>query len=321
MLGLRILPLVLAWAARAIRLDETNYAALSIDSQPTLKREPSLDEMKKKLLKKSKSGTPGAESGDCAVHDVDNYRPSDGEKCYIYMYMCSDTEESSTVKDHNAGDIAWGLTHTGKASSCFHYGKYLHIFKVEVALASMYQAASKKHQYYSQCNFFTCEALAKRLGNPVKHCEGGMPLCGCGLQGNKCGNPPDRKTRTANNFGWRTRSFEFGLTYQFALPRRAMGEINASRAYDFASRRAWAPAEGDASEDAPYQWRPTPGAEKSRVVDIEKCFGNHVWRENQTVQEAIDAFRQRVLVAKPKGDCKGANSGRRWFEAGMPQES
>jgi len=310
MSGLWILPVFLACAVTARRFDVDNASSLSIDAQPRLEKQPSLKQLSKLLRKNEK---PGPASGDCAVHDVDNYRPSDGERCFIYMYMCSNTEESFKVTDHNAGDIAWGLTHTGKSSSCFHYGKYLHIFKVEVALASMYR------NHYAQCNYFSCEQLEKHLGKPVRKCEFGMPLCGCGLKGDQCGNPPD-KQRIANNFGWRTHSFEFGLTYQFALPKRAMGAINASNAYDFAQRRAWAATEGNVSEDAPYQWRPTPGAEKSRVIDIEKCLGNHVWQNSQTVKEVINAFRQKVLVAKPRGDCKGANSGRRWFEAGVTQE-
>jgi len=307
MLGVWIPLAFLVRAGTAMRLDGVSQASVSSRSSD----EPSPEEVRKLLKKK---GKPGPASGDCALYDVDNYRPSDGERCYMYMYMCSGTGEASTVKDHNAGDIAWGLTHTGKGSSCFHYGTYLHIFKVEVALSSMYR------NKYSQCNFFTCEQLEKHLGKAVKKCEGGMALCGCGLKGDKCGNPPD-KQRVANNFGWRTRTLEFGLSYQFALPKRAMGNINASNAYDFAYRKAWATTEGDASEDAPYQWRPTPGAEKSRVIDIEKCLGKHVWRDNQTIEEAIDAFRTLVLVPKPKGDCKGDNSGRRWFEAGMIQEA
>mmetsp|Transcript_9882 Transcript_9882/g.30707 ORF Transcript_9882/g.30707 Transcript_9882/m.30707 type:complete len:301 (+) Transcript_9882:37-939(+) len=289
----QLLPLLLVGSAGFRVVEDDIQANGEMQGSSLGSAAPTAEELQELVKKSSK---PGPQSGECAVHDVDNYKPADGEKCYVYMYGCSGRKKPMGPAEHNTGDVAWALTHEGSASSCRHYGKYLHIWQVEVAKAAMWK------NHYEQCNFFECSKLEKRLGAKIRGCRGGLSLCGCGLLGDECGSPPDPQM-VANNFGWRIRNFAYGISYQFSLPSRAMGPVDAARAYDFAVRRPWASKPPDRSEDATFQFNTSAEMPLSRVVNIDKCLKKHVWKKGQTEEEAVAAFQRHVLGEVPSKGC------------------
>mmetsp|Transcript_115615 Transcript_115615/g.361637 ORF Transcript_115615/g.361637 Transcript_115615/m.361637 type:complete len:298 (-) Transcript_115615:150-1043(-) len=286
----QLLPLLLVGSAGFRVVEDDIQANGEMQGSSLGSAAPTAEELQELVKKSSK---PGPQSGECAVHDVDNYKPADGEKCYVYMYGCSGRKKPMGPAEHNTGDVAWALTHEGSASSCRHYGKYLHIWQVEVAKAAMWR------NHYEQCNYLKCKQVKKLK---LQGCRGGLSVCGCGLEGERCGGPQQPQL-PANNFGWRIRNFAYGISYQFSLPSRAMGPVDAARAYDFAVRRPWASKPPDRSEDAAFQFNTSAEMPLSRVVNIDKCLKKHVWKKGQTEEEAVAAFQRHVLGEVPSKGC------------------
>mmetsp|Transcript_111053 Transcript_111053/g.344421 ORF Transcript_111053/g.344421 Transcript_111053/m.344421 type:complete len:268 (+) Transcript_111053:32-835(+) len=217
----------------------------------------------------------GPEDGSCAVHSFDNYKPPSSTVCYVRLYKCADESERFSIKDSNTGDIAWAL-----ASKCHKYGKYLHIWRVEVAQSAMKDGRGK----YKQCN------RSAKWGK----------LCGCGLTvddeqklAKQC-PPPDPAAWGPTAFGWRTKSFETGTVYQFSTPHRAMGDIDEAQAEKFVQSKGHR-KHSPSDTDAPFQWRQ---AKKERVIDINACLKKHVLTGSGGLDEMIERFRTAVFRKK-----------------------
>merc|ERR1719433_1648762 len=141
----------------------TGAAALALLLAPAWSHRVTLqvaDESGPQLKRKKGRGfthDAGPGAGECATYAVDNYAPPADGKCFVRLYKCAEKAEYFSIKNANLGDITWALT-----EKCRSYGNYLHVWKVEVAQASMIHGEHK----YQQCN---------------RNADYGL-LCGCGLK-------------------------------------------------------------------------------------------------------------------------------------------
>jgi len=217
--------------------------------------------------------------GHCAVYDVDNYAPPTSEKCFIRLYKCSDWEGTFPIVNSNTGDAAWALS-----KECWKYGKYLHIWQVEVAQPAIRGGKGR----YAQCN----------RADPY-----GI-LCGCGLNPERpdvlakhC-PAPEPWLHTAKAFGWRKKSFnDVGGVYQFSLPYKAKGEPDFKAAQDFVRRKGYK-KHGPEDGDAPFQWKEI---KHEKAIDIWECLNKHVNHDAGDLNERLARFQAMVLDGSAEG--------------------
>jgi len=230
-------------------------------------------------------------TGDCAFHDLDNWKPPTDSKCSIYVYRCSTTSKGQ-LDNHNVGDVGWALS-----SECHSYGDLLHIYKIYVARSWMYQQPCWD-------------------GGVLGWCKGGYTqcnhnVCGCGMSGNDCGEDPGRNKKDANHFGWRKvpdalhpniPALGWDLStcpcHHFSLPKRAEGRVDDERTKEFIAEKQYE----DRSIDAKFQWRRSGGI---KVVKVEDCIKKHVLTAGSTLEEKLKAFQSAVLEGGlADGDCE-----------------
>lgn len=179
---------------------------------------------------------------------------------------------SFRVRDQNTGDISWALD-----KECWHYGKYLHVWRVQVAKVSLMNGS----RHYTQCN------RSPKYGS----------LCDCGLKVDtdeklkKQGCPPPRPWEyAANVFGWRTKQYQTGIFHQFSFPRKAMGSVDPQKAAEFLNEKGYK-KHGPKDGDATFQWKQD---RTEFIVDIAACLKKHV-STGMDLKDASDDERKDNL--------------------------
>lgn len=174
---------------------------------------------------------------DCADYaDVDEYKPSTDDTCYIRVYRCDPSVQKSKLKDRNAGDASWAASDVGL--SCGHYGKLLNVWRIEIPKATL--QGSKRG--YKQCNRNRCGG-SSRVGWRYKG----------GGNGKKQFSFP--KAAEGPGKGWKQKCLERSINIEKCLKRYTWGTNTHSEAVSI-------------FKDKVLTSNPAPGCEPVGKVDM-----------------------------------------------------
>jgi len=223
----------------------------------------------------------------CGRFSADNWKAPTSDKCSVLMFRCTPNKNEEVASNHNYGDLSWGLS-----TECRSYGKYLKIYYVEFARAWLsYDIPYDGGHIYGRASFSQCN------GGPNGF------VCGCGMHGTSCGTNPKKTRKDANHFGWRIvpdithwsafHNYDTCPCVQYALPKRAEGEVDAKKTKEFIKGSGLS----DRSNDAYYQWKQVG---KPRTVEFAKCIDKYVKKGTGSIEEIVANFQSAVLDKKEK---------------------